>query len=89
MKGATGGAGGCLAIGRYAACLLLAACATTSEKSVYVDWLAVANPSTLCQGQADCVQHSTYRGKPLCTIVTADKAVSYARLGEQVRECLK
>jgi hypothetical protein len=65
----------------------LAACASTTQKQVYVEWLPITNPDALCAGKPDCVQHSTYRGKPLCTIVTADKAVSYTRLGEQVREC--
>ncbi len=67
--------------------LVACGCAST-EKQTYVDWLAIRNPAALCNGQADCVQRSTYRGKPLCTIVTADKDVSYARLGEQVRQCL-
>lgn len=67
----------------------LAGCTTTAEQQMYVDWIAVANPATACGGQPDCVQHSTYRGKKICKIVTADKGVSYARLGEQVRECLR
>ena len=74
-----------------AACLVaslgLIACATT-QKQAYVDWIAVSNPGAICKDMPDCVQHSTWRGKPLCTIVTADKDVSYARLGQQVRECL-
>jgi len=60
-----------------------------AEKQMYVDWIAVNNPGTICAGKADCVQHSTYKGKGLCTIVTASKDVSYSRLGEQVRACLK
>jgi hypothetical protein len=77
--------------GSIAICLVaylgLAACATTQQQT-YVDWIAVRNPSAICKDKPDCVQHSTWRGKPLCTIVTADKDVSYARLGQQVRECL-
>jgi hypothetical protein len=68
---------------------LLSGCATTVDKQMYVDWIAVNNPGTVCAGKPDCVQRSTYKGKELCTIVTADKSVSYSRLGEQVRACLK
>jgi hypothetical protein len=68
--------------------LVLCGCATT-EKQLYVDWIAVANPTDVCAGQSDCIQHSTYKGKAMCTIVTADRNVSYARLGEQFRDCLK
>ena len=67
---------------------VLAACATAPEQQMYVDWIAVANPETLCEGRSDCVRHSTYRGKKMCTIVTADKSVSYSRLGEQIRDCM-
>lgn len=70
------------------AALLVGGCATT-EKQLYVDWIAVANPGEVCAGQSDCIQHSTYKGKAMCTIVTSDKNVSYARLGEQFRDCLK
>ena len=56
---------------------------------MYVDWIAINNPDVVCADRQDCVQHSTYRGKNLCTIVTADKDVSYARLGEHVRECMR
>lgn len=65
---------------------LIAGCAS-AEKQVYVDWIAISNPEAVCKGADGCVQHSTYRGKPLCTIVTADRNLSYARLGERVREC--
>jgi hypothetical protein len=71
-----------------AAVLSLANCAT-AEKQMYVDWIAVANPAEVCAGKSDCVQHATYKGRDLCRIVTADKNVSYARLGEQMRECLR
>jgi len=66
----------------------LGGCAST-EKQMYVDWIAVANPASVCDGQSDCVQRSTYKGKDLCRIVTPDKNVSYSRLGEQMRECLR
>ena len=81
-RGLFGSIAVCLAI--Y---LALCGCATTQRES-YVEWLAIRNPAALCNGQVDCVQRSTWRGKPLCTIVTPDKGVSYARLGAQVRECL-
>jgi len=68
--------------------VVLSGCAST-EKQMYFDWIAVSNPGTVCAGKPDCVQRSTYKGKELCTIVTADKGVSYSRLGEQVRGCLK
>ena len=68
--------------------LALAGCAT-AEKQMYVDWIAVANPAEVCAGKNDCVQHSIYKGRDLCRIVTPDKNVSYARLGEQMRECLR
>jgi len=68
--------------------LVLGGCAS-AEKQMYVDWIAVANPATVCDGQSDCVQRSTYKGKELCRIVTPDKNVSYSRLGEQMRECLR
>jgi hypothetical protein len=71
-----------------AAVLALAGCAT-AEKQMYVDWIAVANPAEVCAGKSDCVQHAMYKGKDLCRIVTPDKNVSYARLGEQMRECLR
>ena len=71
-----------------AAALAFVGCASV-EKQVYVEWLPIRNPEALCKGNADCVQHSMYRGKPRCTIITADKAVSYERLGAQVRECLR
>jgi hypothetical protein len=69
--------------------VLLAGCATAVDKQLYVDWIAVNNPATVCSGNPDCVRRSTYKGKDLCTIITADKSVSYSRLGEQVRTCLK
>lgn len=76
-----------------AACALAAALAiggcAAAEKQMYVDWIAVANPAEVCDGQADCVQRSTYKGKNLCRIVTPDRNVSYSRLGEQMRECLR
>jgi hypothetical protein len=68
--------------------LVLGGCAS-AEKQMYVDWIAVANPATVCDGRSDCVQRSTYKGKELCRIVTPDKNVSYSRLGEQMRECLR
>ena len=71
------------------AAALSSGCATMGEQQMYMDWIAVANPATVCGGQSDCVQHSTWRGQKLCRIVTADKSVSYARLGEQVRECMR
>lgn len=67
---------------------VLVGCASV-ERQVYVDWIAVANPDTICAGKPDCVQKSTFKGKGLCTIITASKDVSYSRLGEQVRDCLK
>ena len=66
----------------------LAGCAG-AEQQMYVDWIAVTNPGTICAGKPDCVQRSTYKGKDLCTIITANKDVRYSRLGEQVRGCLK
>jgi hypothetical protein len=51
--------------------------------------IAVTNPDVVCDGKPDCVRRSTYKGKGLCTIITANKDVSYSRLGEQVRGCLK
>ncbi|MBK9605920.1 MAG: hypothetical protein IPO58_05615 [Betaproteobacteria bacterium] len=66
----------------------LAGCAG-AEKQMYVDWIAVSNPDVVCAGKPDCVRRSTYKGKDLCTIITANKDVSYSRLGEQVRGCLK
>jgi hypothetical protein len=67
----------------------LAGCVTLDEQQIYVDWIVVANPATICNGEPDCVQHSMHRGKRMCTIVTADKNVSYSRLGEQVRDCIR
>jgi hypothetical protein len=67
---------------------LLAGCAS-AEKQMYVDWIAVSNPDTICAGKPDCVRKSVYKGKGLCTIITASKEVSYSRLGEQVRDCLR
>jgi hypothetical protein len=66
----------------------LAGCATTQQQT-YIDWIAVKNPNVICNDRQDCVQRTTWRGMPLCTIVTADREVSYARLGQQVRECLQ
>lgn len=66
---------------------LLAGCATPHE--LYVDWIPVSNPAVACAGAPDCVRRATYQGRPLCTIITADRGVSYARLGAQVRECLQ
>jgi uncharacterized lipoprotein YajG len=68
---------------------LLAGCATGPDQQMYVDWIAVANPATVCGGQQDCVQQSMYRGRKMCTIVTANKSVSYERLGEHVRACIR
>ena len=68
---------------------VLAGCANAPEQQIYVDWIAVANPETLCEGHPDCVRLSTYRGRKMCTIVTADRSVSYSRLGEQVRDCMR
>ena len=70
------------------AAFVLGGCAS-AEKQMYVDWIAVANPAEVCAGKNDCVQHSIYKGRDLCRIVTPDKNVSYARLGEQMRECLR
>ena len=67
---------------------LLTGCASATT-DLYVDWIPLANPAVACDGAADCVQRGTYRGKPLCTIITADREVSYARLGAQVRACLQ
>ncbi len=79
--------------GTMALCLVafiaLQGCATTGQKETYMQWLSVQNPSARCNGQNDCVQQASYRGKPLCTIVTADRDVSFARLGEQMRECMQ
>ena len=88
--GTRGGAvrGASLATVSFAALSVVAGCAAP-QKQVYVDWIAIHNPAVVCGGQPDCVQHSTYRGKSLCTIVTADAKVSYARLGEQVRQCVE
>ena len=72
-----------------AALIVLSGCATLTEQQIYMDWIAIANPAAICAGAPDCVQHSTYRGKKMCTIVTADKNVSYARLGEQIRDCMR
>jgi len=79
-------------LGALACALALAALAAgcaSAEKQMYVDWIAVANPAAVCGGQDDCVQRSSYKGKDLCRIVTPDKNVSYSRLGEQMRECLR
>jgi hypothetical protein len=67
--------------------VVLTGCAS-AEKQMYVDWIALSNPGTVCAGRPDCVQKSTYKGKGLCTIITANKDVSYSRLGAQVRDCL-
>lgn len=75
------------------AIVMLTGCASTEtanekKQQMYVDWIAVSNPGTVCAGKTDCVQKSTYRGKGLCTIITGNKGVSYSRLGAQVRDCL-
>lgn len=77
-----------LAVAALVALAITAGCASP-QKQVYVDWIAINNPAVVCGGKPDCVQHSRYRGKALCTIVTADAKVSYARLGEQVRQCVE
>ncbi|MBK7473087.1 MAG: hypothetical protein IPI73_23145 [Betaproteobacteria bacterium] len=53
----------------------LAGCAG-AEKQMYVDWIAVSNPDVVCAGKPDCVRRSTYKGKDLCTIITANKDVT-------------
>jgi hypothetical protein len=73
--------------------VMLTGCATTEaanekKQQMYVDWIAVKNPETVCEGKSSCVQKSSYKGKGLCTIITANKGLSYSRLGEQVRDCL-
>ena len=75
-----------IASGAMAVCgLAIAGCASTER---YMEWLPLANPETVCSGQADCVLYSTHRGIPACTLVTKSRAVSYSRFGELVRECV-
>jgi hypothetical protein len=74
--------------------LLLSGCATTAAtpaapKSFYADWIAIANPQQLCAGADSCVKHAQYRGKPLCTLVTAEKDVSTAQVGALMNQCLR
>src|SRR5438552_10128708 len=51
-----------------AALIVLSGCATLTEQQIYMDWIAIANPAAICAGAPYCVQHSTYRGKKMCTI---------------------
>ena len=67
---------------------LLSGCATTS-KSFYSDWIAIANPQQLCAGEESCVKHAQYLGRPLCTLVTADKDVSMSQVGVLMNQCLR
>ena len=76
---------------RLAFALLLAGCATTTDppRSFYADWIAITNPRQVCAGSESCVKHAQYRGKPLCTLITADKDVSTSQVGLLMNECLK
>ena len=77
---------------RLAIVLLLSGCATataTAPKSFYAEWIAIANPHQLCAGADSCVKRAQYRGKPLCTLVTAEKDVSMSQVGVLMNECLK
>ena len=70
--------------------LLLSGCATApAPKTFYADWIAIANPQQLCAGADSCVKHAQYKGKSLCTLVTADKDVSTSQVGLLMNQCLK
>lgn len=74
---------------RLVVVLLLSGCASTAPKSFYADWIAVGNPQQLCAGADACVKHARYQGKPLCTLVTADKEVDVSQVGMLMNQCLK
>lgn len=68
--------------------LLLSGCASAPSKTFYADWIAIANPQQLCAGADSCVKHTQYKGKALCTLVTADKDVSTSQVGLLMNQCL-
>jgi hypothetical protein len=67
--------------------LLLSGCASV-PKTFYADWIAIANPQQLCAGADSCVKHAQYKGKALCTLVTADKDISTSQVGILMNQCL-